>query len=195
MTGIFETFDNSDVRALIAGYPLAWVTAPGHAPPSLLPLLGEYDAEGRLTHLLGHMGRRNPLHAQLVSAPSATILVNGPHGYVSPEHADRRDWGPTWNYAQLVIEAQVAFLPDETDHALGALTFAMEGERWTPRELGTRYDGMAAAIIAFRAEVTSLTGRFKLGQDEAPDTFAAIVERHPDKALVSWMQRFARKQE
>ena len=193
MTGIFETFDNSDVRDLIASYRLAWVTAPGEAPPSLLPLLGEYDADGRLTHLLGHMGRRNPLHAQLTQAPTTTILVNGPQGYVSPEHADRRDWGPTWNYAQLVIEAQVVFLPDETDHALSALTFAMEGERWTPEELGARYDGMAAAIIAFRAEVTRLSGRFKLGQDEAPDTFAAIIERHSDQALVSWMRRFARK--
>lgn len=194
MSAAFETFDADDVRDLIAGYPLAWVTAPGGAPPSLLPLLGEYDADGRLTHLLGHMGRRNPLHTQFVDAPTATILVNGPQSYVSPDHANRRDWGPTWNYAQLVIEAQVVFLPDETDHALGALTFAMEGEHWTPHELGSRYDGMAAAIIAFRAEVTSLTGRFKLGQDEAPDTFAAIVERHPDRALVSWMQRFARKQ-
>ncbi|WP_380780372.1 FMN-binding negative transcriptional regulator [Sphingomonas sp. R86520] len=192
MSAAFATFEPGDVRDLIADYPLAWVTTPEHAPPSLLPLLGEYDADGRLTHLLGHMGRRNPLHARLVQAPSATILVNGPQGYVSPAHADRRDWGPTWNYTQLVIDAQIVFLPDETDHALDALTFAMEGDRWTARELGSRYDGMASAIIAFRATVTSLTGRFKLGQDEAPETFAAIVERHPNPALVSWMRRFAR---
>ena len=33
-------------------------------------------------------------------------------------HAGRRNWGPTWNYAQLVIAAEVEFLPDGGDQAL-----------------------------------------------------------------------------
>lgn len=193
MTGAFDRFDASDVRDLLAAYPLAWVIAPGTGAQSLLPLLGEYDADGRLTHLLGHMGRSNPLHANLTADPTATILINGPQGYVSPDHAGRRNWGPTWNYAQLAITAEIAFLPDESAHALDALTQAMEGDRWSARELGPRYHGMAAAIIAFRARVTTLTGRFKLGQDESDDTFAEILRTHPDAALVTWMRRFRRE--
>jgi transcriptional regulator len=191
MSSVFETYDTADVRDLIAEFPLAWLVARGEAQGSLLPLLGEYT-DGRLTHLLGHMSRSNPLYPLLSAAPSATILFNGPQAYVSPEHANRRNWGPTWNYAQIVIAAEITFLPDQTDHALDALTSAMEGERWSSSELGPRYEGMAAQIIAFRAEVTTLTARFKLGQDESAETFAAILERHPDPALVRWMRRFGK---
>lgn len=192
MTAAFERLTTDDVRDLIAEFPLAWLVARGQAEASLLPLLGEYDAEGRLVSLLGHMGRRNPLHARLSATPSATILFTGPQGYVSPDHAERRNWGPTWNYAQLTVAAEVAFLPDDGPFALETLTRAMEGDRWTHHELGSRYDGMAAAIVAFRASVTGLVGRFKLGQDETPAVFEAICRNHPDPALVRWMRRFAR---
>lgn len=192
MSDGFATFEPSDVRDLLAEFPLAWVIAREGGAASLLPLLGEYDDDGRLVSLLGHMGRRNALHAQLMQAPAATILVNGPQGYVSPDHAGRRGWGPTWNYAQLTIGATVTFLPDATDHAIDTLVHAMEEDRWSRAELGERYDGMARAIIAFRARVDSLSGRFKLGQDEDPATFANIVESHPDSLLTRWMRRFHR---
>lgn len=185
---MFDRYTPADVRDLIADHPLAWVSAGADA--SLLPLLGEYDADGQLVSLLGHMARRNPLHARLMAAPRASILVTGPQGYVSPAQAERRNWAPTWNYAKLVIAAEVEFLPDTADDALAALTFAMEGDRWTSAELGPRYAGMVAAVVAFRARVVSITGRFKLGQDEAPDVFEAICRNHPDAALVAWMRRF-----
>lgn len=192
MSAAFETFGAADVRDLVAEYPLAWVVARSAGEQSLLPLLGEYDADGRLTHLLGHMGRSNALYARLSAEPTATILFNGPHGYVSPSHAERSNWGPTWNYAQLAITAEITFLPEENAYALDTLTAAMEGDRWSARDLGARYDGLAAMIIAFRARVTTLTGRFKLGQDESDATFEPILRNHPDAALVTWMRRFAR---
>lgn len=191
MSSDWDRFDDGDVRDLLAEYPLAWLVAREGGAASLLPLLGEYDAAGRLVSLLGHMGRRNPLHAQFTAHPAATILVNGPQGYVSTAQAGRRDWGPTWNYAQLTITADVVFLPDELAHALDALVDRMEGKGWTSAELGARYDGMAKAIVAYRAMVTSLSGRFKLGQDESRPVFASIVAQHPDIALVRWMRRFA----
>lgn len=187
----FDRFSAADVRDLIAEYPLAWVTAPG-GKASLLPLLGEYDADGEIVSLFGHMARSNPLVAVLGAAPRATILFTGPHGYVSPDHAGKRDWGPTWNAAQMVIAADLVFEPEATDEALAALVDAMEQGRWTGAELGSRYDGMAAAVIAFRARVVSFNGRFKLGQDESRPVFEAITRSHPDAALVRWMQRFDR---
>lgn len=187
----FDQFTDADVRDLIAQYPLAWITAPS-GEASLLPLLGEYDADGRPVRLLGHMARRNPLHAELATAPRATILINGPSGYVSPAQAERQNWAPTWNYAQVVIRADIVFQPEETDSALASLVEAMEGDRWTSAELGDRYAGMAGRVIAFRAHVRALSGLFKLGQDEDRVVFDAILRNHPDPALVSWMRRFAK---
>jgi transcriptional regulator len=190
----FERFASADVRALIAEYPLAWVCAPAARPfaASLLPLIAEYDAAGELTWLIGHLGRRNPLVAALTADPRAAILFKGPDAYVSPEHAGRRDWAPTWNYAQLSIEAELRFSDDETRAAVARLVETMEAGRrepWREPELGARYEPMMAQIIGFRAEVKSLSGRFKLGQDETSDTLRAIVESAEDPALARWMRR------
>jgi transcriptional regulator len=198
MSAMFDQFDDNDVRDLIGEFPLAWLcAADGRADhASLLPLLGAYDARGRLTDLIGHMARRNPLFDVLTASPRALILFRGPEGYVSPEHAGKRDWGPTWNYAQLRIEADVAFEPDQTGAALDMLVDAMEHDRaapWQARELGERYPKMKQAVIAFRARVTKLTGTFKLGQDEQTETLRAILANLPDPSLVVWMRRFNRE--
>lgn len=191
----FERFDNSDVRALIEAYPLAWVCAGSGSTldASLLPLVGVYDASGKLTDLIGHMAVGNPLYAALSGDPRATVLFRGPDAYISPEHAGRRDWGPTWNYAQLRIGAKIGFDADFTEHALVTLLGAVESGRaepWHPAELGERYDPMLARIIGFRAKVTTLSGRFKLGQDETPETLNSILAKVPDDATKAWMRRF-----
>jgi len=192
-TALFEQFSPADVRDLLAEFPLALVSASGEAPASLLPLIGDFDAAGSLVELVGHMSRRNPLVGALRRDARATIQVLGPQGYVSPEDAGRRDWAPTWNYAQLGIEAQVSFTPEETGLAVRRLVETMEagrGRPWRVGELGDRYAAMERRIIGFRARVTGLRGRFKLAQDEAPETARAIVAATRDPALARWTARF-----
>ena len=190
----FERYDDADIRVLISEFPLAWVTAAASpATASLLPLIGDYDGDGRLVALIGHCGRTNPLHAALVADPRAVLLFSGPQAYVSPDHAGRRDWGPTWNYAHLVIEADIRFDAGLTEESLEMLIEAMETGRpapWRKEELGSRYTGMLDRIIGFRADVAAVQGRFKLGQDERPGTLQSILATHPDPALRRWMERF-----
>src|SRR3546814_7662988 len=70
---------------------------------------------------------------------------------------------------------------------------AMESGRanpWGIEELGERYQGMLQRIIGFRAKVTSLSGKFKLGQDESPETRASTLTSLSDAETVAWMRRF-----
>lgn len=192
MDSPFERFSPEDARALIAQFPLAWVmpkSSPGDA--CLLPLLAEHDEDGTVAALVGHMGVRNPLVTAIAAEPQVTALFAGPQGYVSPAHAGRRDWGPTWNYAQLVIEGEAELAAPETDELVERLVAAMEPAPagWRAAELGARYDAMRRQIIGFRIRVTALRGRFKLGQDECPAVLASILERHPDERLTAWMRR------
>lgn len=194
---LFERFDDADVRALIEGYPLAWVCGgdAGALEASLLPLIGVYDDAGRLVELIGHLMRSNPLYRALTDDPRATILFSGPDAYVSPEHAGRRDWAPTWNYAQVKIGAEIAFDEALTEMSLKVLIDAMEAGRvapWGVEELGPRYRGMLTQIIGFRARVTGMSGKFKLGQDEDAATLHAILGALPDADVTSWMKRFNR---
>lgn len=196
MNNAFTSYGPDDVRLLIEQYPLACVQscdAEGELPTSLLPLIGEYDDEGTLVALIGHMARHNPLHGALQADSRVHLLFTGPQSYVSPEHAGLRDWAPTWNYVQLRIVADLQFEDMLTGPALDILTERMEVGRpspWHKQELGERYDRLAGAIIGFRAEVRSCKGIFKLGQDERPEVLAHILQSHPDEELVAWMRRF-----
>jgi transcriptional regulator len=194
MNSVFARYSNEDVRALVTDYPLAWILPLGGptVAAGLLPLLGEYANGGSLVALVGHMSRRNPLITALANDSRAAILFAGPQGYVSPSHAGIRDWGPTWNFAQLAIDCEVEILEDLTEEAIDRLVTAMEPagpDAWRPVELGGRYPAMLGAIIGFRARVIEIKGRFKLGQDEEPDVLGSILSRHPDPALVDWMRR------
>jgi transcriptional regulator len=180
--------------ALIARHPLAWVVSRGFNA-GVLPLLGEYDAQGALTAVIGHCGRTNPLVADLERDPAGLILFNGPAGYIPTRFVSEPNWAPTWNFAVLRLEVDIVFLPEETGAFVDRLLDHLEGEaaeRWSVRELGERYTQMLDRIIAFRATVRSVRPHFKLGQDESAGTFAEIVEHMPGSDLGRWMQAFAR---
>jgi transcriptional regulator len=195
MTKLFEARDPADVVRLIDEYPLAWVVSSAGAGfvATPLPLLAEADASGALTSLLGHFALSNPHVAQLRESPWATILFSGPHGYISPEAVSQQFWAPTWNYAVAQCEVYIEFLPEMNDQALEQLVSKMEAGRrepWTVDRVGERYASMVRRIIAFRAHVRSVRGRFKLGQDESPRTLKELLSSLPDPALARWMRDF-----
>jgi len=194
----FEDYSPADVRDLIQAYPLAWVCdrAGSADNSSLLPLIGEYSEAGRLTCLVGHFARSNPLFQALRADRRALILFTGPQAYVSPADIGDRAWAPTWNYAQVRVEADIAFEPPCTDDALAVLVDMMESRReapWHPRELGARYDEMVQRIIGFRACVSKVRGRFKLGQDERGSVLNRMVDHAADPSMKEWLARFGRR--
>lgn len=195
-TSPFEIYTPADVRALIETCPLAWVCSASGREASLLPLVGVFDEEDALVELIGHFGRANPLHAALLADRRATILFKGPDAYIDPSMAGKRDWGPTWNYAQAQIEADITIDADLTAEALDRLIAHVERARdrpWSADELGDRYDSLVRHIIGFRARVTKVRARFKLGQDEAVATLHHILDTMPDAELARWMRRFNAK--
>ncbi|WP_380876093.1 hypothetical protein ACFB49_07280 [Sphingomonas sp. DBB INV C78] len=194
---LFVPYDPADVPALIAAHPLAWVVSNGAAgfAATPLPLLAELDEDGRIAALFGHCGRANPQVAALMADPRATILFQGPQGYISPRLVSNPTWGPTWNYAAVRFDVEIAFVPDETRDAVIRLGAALEGtapDAWSIERMGDRVEGMLTHIIAFRARVLSQDARFKLGQDEAPGTFDEIISGLDDQALATAMTRATR---
>lgn len=189
----FENYRPGDVRHLIEQYPLAWVIGAGGEEASLLPLVGVFDEEDRVTELIGHFALTNPLGDAFAQNPRGTILFKGADAYISPSLADRRDWGPTWNYAQVRIQAAMTVDPDLTASAVALLVEHVERhqpEPWRATELGERYDRLIRQIVGFRARVERLDATFKLGQTETPDTLQAILSNLTDPELVRWMRRF-----
>jgi transcriptional regulator len=196
MNDRFGDFTADDVRVLIAQNPLAWVCSATGLEASQLPLVGEYDQDGRLVRLIGHFARSNPLHGQLRACPDALLLFSGPDAYVSPEHAGVRNWAPTWNYANLRIQSSIRVDEALTDYALDVLTSAMEAGRpapWGRDAISDRYERMSRAIVGFRADVISIAGRFKYSQDETDEVYETILARLPSPEVTRWMRRLNRQ--
>ena len=194
MTGRFQPRATEDIARLIAEYPLAWVISAGAAGQAAtpLPLLAETGDDGTVRSLLGHFARANPHAALIERQPEAMILFQGPQGYISPRLVSRPDWAPTWNYAVLRFDVEIALSPAENHAALAALAEALERDQprpWSPGRLGPRYARLEPRIIAFHATVRATHAGFKLGQDETADTFAEIVGGLGDGDLARWMKK------
>jgi transcriptional regulator len=191
----FESRTEADLLQLIEEYPLAWVVSVGStgygATP--LPMLAELRPDGKIASLLGHFALSNPHVAMLRSAPQATVLFMGPQGYISPELVSKPGWAPTWNYAVAQFDVEIELLPQENAKALEKLVYRMERDRqvpWTIAEMGDRYDLMVKKIVAFRAHCRRVRGRFKLGQDETPQTRTEVLKKLDNADLVRWMAQF-----
>lgn len=159
-----------------------------------LPLLAEVDQSREICAFVGHFALANPHLARVKAQPHVQITFLGPHGYISPRLVSAKEWGPTWNYRFAQFEANVIFEPSRTREAIVALVDALEGTgagAWTVDEMGERFERMAAHVLAFRANVISSSARFKLGQDETPETFCEIVASLGNSALAKAMQEQA----
>ncbi len=196
---VVSVFDATpaQVAALVDAYPLAWVvsTAGDDVASTPLPLLGERDEAGAIASLFGHFGKSNRQVAILERDPRATILFQGPHGYISPALVSNPTWGPTWNYAVVRFDVEIRFVPEETGEAVHRLAAALEtggsDAAWVPERMGERYDQLLRHIIAFRATLRATHARFKLGQDETDVTFNEIVGGLGDVELSRWMRNAA----
>jgi len=197
MPGLFDPRSPQDLADLVAGHPLAWLCADG--PDGLLaaplPLLPHWASDGTLAGVEGHLPRTHALVAALRVDPRALVLWMGVQGYVSPSWLDDRTQAPSWTYAAAQARLQIAFDDDEGVLAahlerLSAVHEAGRPKAWQPAEMGERFAQLARRVIAFRGSVTALQQRYKLGQDERAEVFAAQLARRDGTSLADWMRRF-----
>ncbi|PZQ60411.1 MAG: FMN-binding negative transcriptional regulator [Sphingomonas taxi] len=160
-----------------------------------LPLLATVDEAGSVTELIGHFALSNPHVERVRRTPAAQVTFLGPHGYVAPAMVSRCGWAPSWNYRFVQMEVDIELRPEENDAAIRALVARMEGvgaDRWSIDVVGARYAAMIRHVVAFRARVRRVHARFKLGQDEDPQSFAEIVAALGDAPLAAAMTDQAR---
>lgn len=172
----FRPRAESDVVELVEKAPLAWLVA-ADLSAIRLPVRPIVQGE-RLIGFRGHMPRR--IAGRFVDNPDALLLVTGPSAYVSPSWFTNRRQAPTWSSASAAFPCSICLIDDSgTLHeSLVDLVEAMEAGRasaWGLEELGDRYEGLAAHIVAFRADIIDQRAAFRLGQDEDEQTFAEIL--------------------
>jgi len=175
----YDLTDVGVLRDLVRANPwVTMITAIGEGTPviSHLPVLLEDDAEG--ISVVGHLGRPDDRSHRLGKVDT-TLVVYGPHGYVSPTWYGVGGYVPTWNYVVAHLTGRPQVLDaDETFDVLRRTCDRFEDERPEPWRLATEESyarRIAPATAGFRLVATRIEAKAKLSQDKPAEVAARVV--------------------
>lgn len=172
----FNISDKKAISKLVNDYPLATVLSYpvgsdvfiNHLPLMFDPANSEV--------MLGHMARRNPQWEHFRTSQKATVIIQGPHAYITPSwYRSGRDV-PTWNYAVAHLHGHVELIEDFKGQVKVIKTMSEHFERnlsnpWKfslPDDLKTEA-ALTGAIVSFRFVIEKIEAKFKLSQNRGEE--------------------------
>ncbi len=177
-TPIYTTVDELEVKRLIRENP--WTTYVSNTSNGLVAshyaTLLEEDADG--ISIVSHFGRPDEKLHEL-GEHEMLVIVQGPHGYISPGWYAEGDVIPTWNHVTAHLYGVPEILSDEENYAvLEKLVDHFERRMPQPRSLD--YDEQMARRVALgtvglRIRVTRFDARLKLSQNKPAEVRETIV--------------------
>ncbi|WP_424711029.1 FMN-binding negative transcriptional regulator [Microbacterium sp. SLBN-111] len=196
----FAMTDVGEIRRLIEHHP--WVTlvsagADGLVASHYAVLLD--DDRDDLT-IVGHVGKPDDAILGLGDR-ELLVVVQGPHGYITPRWYGDGPAVPTWNFVSAHLTGIPEILtPEENLHVLDRLVERFEGEDGrglyrAPNDAAF-VDRLAAGTVGFRLTPTRVVGKRKLSQNRPPEVIDTIIEGlaagpYANPALAAEMQHAA----
>ncbi|WP_427889141.1 FMN-binding negative transcriptional regulator [Kribbella sp. GL6] len=179
----FELSDVAVLRELIRSH--GWVTmvsaVAGEPVISHLPVVLEAERDG--ISVVGHLGRPDDRQHRLGEIDT-TLIVYGPHGYVSPTWYGVGGYVPTWNYVVAHLSGRPEVLgAEETFEVLRRTCDHFE----TGRPVPWRLEGeeayarrIAPATAGFRLVPDRIVAKAKLSQDKPAEVVARVIDALAD---------------
>ena len=168
----FAETDLAALDALIARDPfVTLITVVDDAPcVSHIPVL--YARDGERVVFRGHWSRANPQWRE-ADGRQATLIVHGPHAYISPSWYPDKETAarvPTWNYAIAHVSGPLKISDDPA--ALASIVTgltqrheAQAGEHWHFEPDRDDHRVQLKGIVGFSLEATNIQLKFKLNQN------------------------------
>ncbi|MGY5059971.1 FMN-binding negative transcriptional regulator [Streptomyces sp. 900105755] len=174
--------DNTWMIEIIKNNPLALLTSNG--PPGDVPFATHLasipesfateptDLSGSV--LLCHVNRSNPHWSALEDGAAVLLTFTGPHGYVTPAIYEYTPAAPTWNFTSIHVRGTVQKVDSdkETLDVVMATVRALEsrfGSGWDMTESIGYFRKILPGVGAFRIQVASAEGMFKLSQEQSSE--------------------------
>jgi transcriptional regulator len=171
--------DPEEVKRLIRENP--WATIVSNTASGLVashyPVILEEDAEG--ISIVSHVGRPDEQLHEL-GQHEVLVIIQGPHGYISPGWYEPTDFVPTWNHVTAHLYGTPELLSDEENFdVLENLVDHFEDRMPHPVHLSV--DAQAARRIAkgtvgLRLKVERFDARLKLSQNKSPEIVDRIID-------------------
>ena len=126
------------------------------------------DSSDKLV-LSAHFALANK-QAEYIEENISLVIFTEPHAYISPQHYDKQESVPTWDYISVHAYGKAKIIEDEqykTKVLEQMINFYEPGylEQWA--SLSDKFKkGMIRGIVAFELEVTELKGQMKLSQNK-----------------------------
>ncbi len=187
----FEQSDPAALKAFIAEYPFATLIThstlgvEANHIPLMLKQVGGKDA------LQGHIAKANPLWKNIDEKAEVLVVFNGPNCYVSPNYYPTKVENgravPTWNYVAVHVKGAISFINDHrwNFNLLDSLTHqheAQQPEPWSIEDAPKEYIAkMLPAIVGIEVDITSITGKWKVSQNQPEINKQGIFNALSDK--------------
>ncbi|PYY34532.1 FMN-binding negative transcriptional regulator [Curtobacterium sp. MCJR17_055] len=180
-TPSFLMTEVDEVRRLVRGNPWATIvssTAEGLVASHYPFLLEEQPDGSDDIVLVSHVGRPDEVAHEL-GQHEVLVVVQGPHGYVSPAWYPPEQFIPTWNHTTAHLWGTPEILSDEENfRVLGDLVDHFEAAMPSPVSLDVDADAarrIARGTVGIRIRVTRFDARAKLSQNKAPEVVDRII--------------------
>ena len=171
--------DPEEIKRLIRENP--WATIVSHTAKGLVashyPVILEENAEG--ISIVSHVGRPDEQLHEL-GQHEVLVIIQGPHGYISPGWYDSGDFVPTWNHVTAHLYGTPELLSDaENFRVLGELVDHFEDRMPHPVPLDvdeTAARHIAKGTVGLRLVVTRFDARLKLSLNKSPAVIDRVID-------------------
>ena len=170
--------DIDEVKRLVRENP--WATFVSNTAAGLVashyPVVLE-ETEGAIS-IMSHVGRPDETLHEL-GQHEMLMIIQGPHGYISPGWYANEDFVPTWNHVTAHLYGTPEILNDEENfRVLDDLVDHFETQLPEPVSLDIderQARRIAKGTVGIRFVVTRFDARLKLSQNKAPEVIERII--------------------
>lgn len=174
----FVVTDPEEVKRLIRENP--WVTLVSNTAGGLVAshyaVMVDDGADG--ISIVGHVGRPDDRSLEL-GEHEIMVIVQGPHGYVSPGWYGDGPAVPTWNHVTAHLYGTPEILSDDENwRVLSELVGHFEHRMPEPRLLEHIEEygrGIVSGTVGFRLAVTRFEARAKLSQNKPDEVVGSVI--------------------
>jgi transcriptional regulator len=176
----FVLSDVGEVKRLVRENPWATIVSSpaGGLVASHYPVMLEETSDDTIS-IISHVGRPDEQLHEL-GDHEVLVIIQGPHGYISPGWYPEDQIVPTWNHVTAHLYGTPEILSDEENFLmLGKLVDTFENVMPEPSSLTLDLDGsrrMARGTVGIRLVVTRFDARLKLSQNKDAAVVGRIID-------------------